>query len=102
MKEFTIATMNRKSRRTLSNPSTRKAMLSDGAMLSNGAIVGNGCRATLFAIFIIASIMAAPWGVQRAFAQNGKISATIVDAKTGEPLLKATLQILQTKQGAYS
>src|SRR5438105_15569163 len=35
-------------------------------------------------------------------AQRGKITAKIVDAKTGEPLLKATLQVLQTRRGALS
>lgn len=36
-----------------------------------------------------------------AFAQ-GKISAKVVDSKTGEALVRATVQILQTKQGAYT
>lgn len=37
-----------------------------------------------------------------AFAQNGKITAKIVDAKTGEPVFKASIQILETKQGALA
>jgi hypothetical protein len=37
-----------------------------------------------------------------AFAQNGKIKAKVVDAKTGEPLIHATVQIIETKQGAYT
>ncbi len=35
-------------------------------------------------------------------AQYGKISAKILDAKTGEPLLKATVQIVQNRLGAFS
>jgi hypothetical protein len=38
----------------------------------------------------------------RAVAQTGKIAGKITDAKTGEPLLKASIQILETKQGALS
>ena len=37
-----------------------------------------------------------------AFAQTGKVSAKIVDAKTGEPILRASLVIVETHQGAYS
>ncbi len=37
-----------------------------------------------------------------AFAQVGKISAKIIDAKTGEALFHASIQILETKQGALS
>src|SRR5579872_2737285 len=38
-----------------------------------------------------------------AFAQQkGKITGKITDAKTGEPLFKASIQILETKQGALS
>jgi CarboxypepD_reg-like domain len=40
--------------------------------------------------------------VNNARAQSGKISAKIIDAKTGEPLLRASVQILQTKAGAYT
>ncbi|MDP4231298.1 MAG: TonB-dependent receptor [Bacteroidota bacterium] len=36
------------------------------------------------------------------YAQTGKISAKILDAKSGEPLFKASIQILETKQGALS
>jgi hypothetical protein len=36
------------------------------------------------------------------FAQPGKISAKVVDAKTGEPVFKATVQIVETKQGAFT
>lgn len=36
------------------------------------------------------------------FAQTGKISGKIIDAKTGEALFKASIQILETKQGALS
>lgn len=36
-------------------------------------------------------------------AQNvGKISAKVVDAKTGEALVRATVQIVETKQGAFT
>src|SRR5437870_4478081 len=41
-------------------------------------------------------------GVGTASAQTGKITAKLVDAKTGEPLLHASIQIMETKQGAYS
>ena len=37
-----------------------------------------------------------------AFAQTGKISAKITDLKTGEALFHASIQILETKQGALS
>jgi len=37
-----------------------------------------------------------------AFAQTGKITAKITDAKSGEPLLRASIQVLETKQGALS
>src|SRR5438067_2504804 len=37
-----------------------------------------------------------------AFAQTGKITGKITDAKTGEPLFKASIQIMETKQGALS
>ncbi len=37
-----------------------------------------------------------------AYAQNGKISAKILDAKTGEPLTHAVVQILQNRMGALS
>lgn len=36
------------------------------------------------------------------FAQPGKIRAKVVDAKTGEGLLRASVQVLETKQGAYT
>src|SRR5438045_6886359 len=37
-----------------------------------------------------------------AFAQAGKIKAKLIDAKTGEPLMRGTVQIVETKQGALS
>src|SRR5439155_22285932 len=37
-----------------------------------------------------------------AMAQTGKITGKITDAKTGEPLFKASIQIVETKQGALS
>lgn len=40
--------------------------------------------------------------VPDAQAQNGKISAKVTDAKTGEPLIRASIQIVQTKRGAYT
>lgn len=36
------------------------------------------------------------------FAQAGKIRAKVLDGKTGEPLLRASVQVLETKQGAYT
>lgn len=36
------------------------------------------------------------------FAQPGKISAKVVDAKTGEPVVRASVSIVETKQGAYT
>ena len=50
-------------------------------------------------VFVLAAMIATA-GVSR--AQTGKISAKILDAKTGEPLLKASVQILQTRAGAYT
>jgi len=41
-------------------------------------------------------------GTHAAHAQAGKVSAKIVDANSGEPIIRATLVILETKQGAYS
>ncbi len=38
----------------------------------------------------------------QAQAQSGKISAKVIDAKTGEPILKAAVQIVETRQGAYT
>ncbi len=35
-------------------------------------------------------------------AQSGKIKAKVIDAKTGEALVRATVQVVETKQGAYS
>jgi Ca-activated chloride channel family protein len=35
-------------------------------------------------------------------AQTGTIKARVIDAKTGEPLNRATIQILETKQGAFA
>lgn len=52
------------------------------------------CSVVLAALFVFAASMAA--------AQTGKVSAKLVDGKTGEPLLHASIQILETKQGAYS
>lgn len=37
-----------------------------------------------------------------AYAQQGKITAKILDAKTGEPLLRASIQIVQNRLGAYT
>ena len=37
-----------------------------------------------------------------ALAQTGKITAKITDAKSGEPLLRASIQVVETKQGALS
>ncbi|HEY6172001.1 MAG TPA: TonB-dependent receptor [Candidatus Kapabacteria bacterium] len=37
-----------------------------------------------------------------AFAQPGKISVKVIDAKTGEPVVRATVQVVETKQGAYT
>ncbi|HET6400810.1 MAG TPA: hypothetical protein VFH95_05355 [Candidatus Kapabacteria bacterium] len=37
-----------------------------------------------------------------AWAQTGKITAKIVDAKTGEPLIHAVIQILQNRMGALT
>ncbi len=37
-----------------------------------------------------------------ASAQTGKIRAKVVDAKTGEALVRATVQVIETKQGAYT
>ncbi len=39
---------------------------------------------------------------ENVFAQTGKITANITDAKSGEPLLRASIQIVETKQGALS
>jgi len=36
------------------------------------------------------------------FAQPGKISAKVVDAKTGEVVVRASVSIAETKQGAYT
>ncbi len=36
------------------------------------------------------------------FAQAGKIKATVIDNKTGEGLIRASVQVLETKQGAYT
>lgn len=49
-----------------------------------------------FIVLLVASLLSAS-----AFAQAGKISAKITDTK-GEPLLKASIQIIETKQGALS
>lgn len=48
------------------------------------------------------TIVAALCFSTEAFAQAGKISAKVTDAKTGEALVRATVQIVQTKQGAYT
>jgi hypothetical protein len=36
------------------------------------------------------------------YAQQGKINAKVIDAKTKEPILRATVQIVETKQGAFT
>src|SRR5690349_17350823 len=36
------------------------------------------------------------------FAQPGKISAKVTDASSGEPMLKAAVKVVETKQGAYT
>jgi hypothetical protein len=50
--------------------------------------------AFLFSVFSLVS--------GSSYAQPGKISAKVTDAKTGEPIVMASVQILETKQGAYS
>ncbi len=55
-------------------------------------------RVLLFGALVLFGMGAA----QNAEAQNGKIRAKLVDGKSGEPLLHAGVQILETKQGAYS
>ncbi|MDP4199025.1 MAG: carboxypeptidase regulatory-like domain-containing protein [Bacteroidota bacterium] len=55
-------------------------------------------RILLFGALAIVGLCTA----RTAEAQYGKISAKLVDAKTGEPLLHASVQVLETKQGAYS
>lgn len=41
-------------------------------------------------------------GVGSVYAQNGKIRAKVVDARSGEPLVHASVQITETRQGAYT
>ncbi len=52
---------------------------------------------TSFIVLLTLSIFSAG-----ALAQAGKISAKIIDQKSGEPLFKASIQIVETKQGALS
>src|ERR1035437_6983831 len=49
--------------------------------------------------FVLAAMMMAATG---AWAQSGKISAKILDAKTGEPLVRAVVQIVQNRMGALT
>ncbi len=51
------------------------------------------------AIFICAATL---FLTEAALAQPGKITAKVIDAKTGEPVFKATVKIVETKQGAFT
>ena len=51
------------------------------------------------AIFACAAVL---FVADVSYAQPGKISAKVVDAKTGEPVVRASVQITETKQGAYT
>jgi hypothetical protein len=51
-----------------------------------------------FAVILIAGTLSSA----NVFAQTGKITAKILDAKTGEPLFRASIQVMETKQGAVS
>jgi hypothetical protein len=51
---------------------------------------------------VIFALTATLFLAEASYAQPGKISAKVVDAKTGEPVFKATVQIVETKQGAFT
>jgi Ca-activated chloride channel family protein len=59
----------------------------------------HGFLAALGASIIVLCITLA---FSKSQGEKGKIEATILDAKTGAPLWRASFQILETKQGAYS
>ncbi|MFI5201410.1 MAG: carboxypeptidase-like regulatory domain-containing protein, partial [Candidatus Kapaibacterium sp.] len=58
-------------------------------------------RGRMFVV-IAAAVAASAMIASSAWAQYGKISAKIVDAKTGEPLVHAVCQILQNRYGALT
>jgi len=57
-------------------------------------------RIPAFHFFVLVFVLTLP--ALTAFAQVGKISAKITDAKTGEPLYRATMKIVETGKGTYS
>src|SRR5947209_5144887 len=60
---------------------------------------GDACRRLFFGMAVLAIAVSFSTSAQ---AQRGKITAKIIDATSGEPILHATLMIVETKQGAYS
>jgi hypothetical protein len=52
-----------------------------------------------FVVLIAAAFLVTAGSV---YAQNGKIRAKVVDARTGEALVHASVQIQETRQGAYT
>lgn len=75
------------------NPISRR-MIDRGLRSASAAVR----RMALPALFIVAYTL----GGSTAYAQYGKITAKITDAKSGEPLLRATVQVLETRQGAFT
>ncbi|MDP4235475.1 MAG: carboxypeptidase regulatory-like domain-containing protein, partial [Bacteroidota bacterium] len=59
-------------------------------------------RTFVFSILTFSFLLILGFTAPGLYAQTGKISAKILDAKSGEPLFKASIQILETKQGALS
>ncbi len=68
-------------------------------MIRNRFSESPAIRAAWIAVFVLAAMSLAS---SSAWSQRGKITAKIIDAKTNEPLLRASVQIVETRAGAYS
>src|SRR5581483_2539001 len=55
-------------------------------------------KGVISAAFVLTAMLTA----SSVWAQNGKITAKIIDAKTGEPLIHAVVQIVQNRMGALT
>src|SRR5665213_623324 len=73
-----------------------------GIMIRNRFSHSDFIRQSRTFLVTLAAVATSAMVVGSACAQYGKISAKILDAKTGEPLIHAVVQILQNRYGALS
>ncbi|MFI5263769.1 MAG: hypothetical protein ACHQM6_04565, partial [Candidatus Kapaibacterium sp.] len=59
-------------------------------------------RSFLAAIGASIIVVCVTLAFSKALEEKGKIHASVVDALTGRQLVKASVQILETKQGAFT